>query len=97
MGGGADAVEVAVVEAVQAGGEPFVALVAEHELQDAGEVVEVLAGMPDIDDLGGLGELAGGDVPDPGGAVADDVSWRMWCAPRRMPSASTRSANVAAR
>ena len=61
-----------MVEVVQAGGEPFVALVAEHELQDAGEVVEVLAGMPDTGDLGGLGELAGGDVPDPGGAVADD-------------------------
>jgi len=25
-----------------------------------------------VDDLGGLGELAGGDVPDPGGPVAQD-------------------------
>ena len=71
-GGGADAVDVAVVEVLQAGGEPVVFAVAEHELQEAGEVVQVLAGVEQVHDLGGLGELGGGDVPDPGGAVAED-------------------------
>ena len=61
-----------MVEVLQAGGEPFVFLVAEHELQEAGEVVQVLAGVEQVHDLGGLGELAAGDVPDPGGAVAED-------------------------
>ena len=32
----------------------------------------MLAGVEQVDDLGGLGELGGGDVPDPGGAVAED-------------------------
>jgi hypothetical protein len=34
--------------------------------------VQVLAGVIQVDDLSGLGELGGGDVPDPGCAVADD-------------------------
>jgi hypothetical protein len=34
--------------------------------------VQVLAGVVEADDLGGPGELRGGDVPDPGGAVAED-------------------------
>ena len=34
--------------------------------------MQVLAGVVEVHDLGGLGELGGGDVPDPGGAVADD-------------------------
>ena len=32
----------------------------------------MLAGVVEADDLGGPGELRGGDVPDPGGAVAED-------------------------
>jgi len=63
-GGPADAVDVSVVEVLDAGGEPFVFPVQEHELQEAGEVVQVLAGVVEIDDLGGFGELAAGDVPD---------------------------------
>jgi len=51
-------------------------LVAEHEFQEASEVVQVLAGVVEVNDLGGFGESAGGDVPDPGGAVAQMVSWR---------------------
>ena len=70
--GGLDAVDVAVVEVFEAGGEPFVPAVAEHELQGAGEGVQVLAGVVEVDDLGGLGELVRGDAPDPGGAVAED-------------------------
>jgi hypothetical protein len=34
--------------------------------------VQVLAGVEHVDDLGGLGEVLGGEVPDPGGAVAQD-------------------------
>jgi hypothetical protein len=49
--GGDDAADVAVVEVLQAGGEPFVRAVAEHELQDAGEAVEVLAGVVEVDDI----------------------------------------------
>jgi hypothetical protein len=32
----------------------------------------VLAGVVEVDDAGGLGEGGGGEVPDPGGAVAQD-------------------------
>jgi hypothetical protein len=41
-------------------------------------------------------ELAGGDVPDPGGAVPRMVSCRTWSAPRLIPSAFTRFPNMAA-
>ena len=34
--------------------------------------MQVLAGVVEVHDLGGPGELRGGDVPDPGGAVAQD-------------------------
>ena len=34
--------------------------------------MEVLAGVEQVHDLGGLGKFGGGDVPDPGGAVAED-------------------------
>jgi hypothetical protein len=63
---------VAVVEVLRAGSEPFVLAVAQHELQLAGEVVQVLAGVEQVHDPGGPGKLGGGDVPYPGGAVADD-------------------------
>ncbi len=43
-----------------------------------------------------LGELGCGDVPDPGASSPRMVSWRTWPAPRRMPSAFTRSPNAAA-
>jgi hypothetical protein len=39
-------------------------VVQEHELQQAGEVMQVLAGVVEVDDLSGFGELGGGDVPD---------------------------------
>jgi hypothetical protein len=34
--------------------------------------VQVLAGVPDVHDLGGHGELAASDAPDQGRAVAED-------------------------
>ena len=44
-GGPADAVDVSVIEVPDAGSEPFVLAVQQHELQQAGEVVQVLAGV----------------------------------------------------
>ena len=71
-GGSHDAVGVAVVQVFQPGGEPLVFVVQQHELQEAGQVVDVLAGVVEVDDLGCLGELAAGDAPDPGRAVTED-------------------------
>jgi hypothetical protein len=85
-----------VVQVLHAGGELFVLPVQQHELQGPGEVVEVLAGVVEIHDLGRCGKLGGGDVPDPGCAVAQDGELADMLAPRRMPSAFTRSPNVAA-
>jgi hypothetical protein len=48
--------DVAVVKVVEPGGEPVLALVAEHKFQAAGELVQVLAGVEQ-------GELRG-EVPD---------------------------------
>jgi hypothetical protein len=53
-------------QAGRPGGEPVFAVVAEHELQQPGHLVPVLAGAEQIGDLGGFGELPGGQVPDPG-------------------------------
>jgi hypothetical protein len=39
-------------------------VVAEHELLELCQVVQVLAGVEQINDLGGLGESRGGQVPD---------------------------------
>ena len=47
-------------------------VVAEHEGEQLAEVVQVLAGVVQIDDLGGFGEVLAGQVPDPVRAVAQD-------------------------
>ena len=39
---------------------------------EGGEVVDVLAGVVEVDDLGGGGEQLIGEVPDPDRAVAED-------------------------
>jgi len=39
-------------------------VVAEHEGEQLGEVVQVLAGVVEVDDLGGFGEVLAGQVPD---------------------------------
>jgi hypothetical protein len=46
-----------VVEVLKAGGKPFLLVVAEHELQAAGEVMQVLAGVVEVDDVHGGGYL----------------------------------------
>ena len=62
-GGGDDGLDVAGVELVAAVGEPL-ARVGGDEGEVVRQVGEVLAGVEQVDDLGGLGELAGGNVPD---------------------------------
>ena len=59
-------------QGLEACGEPVVFAVEEHEFEGPGEVVQVLAGMEQVHDLGGLGEFRGGYVPDPGRTVAED-------------------------
>ena len=91
-----DAVDVAAVEVLQAGGEPFLLVVQQHELQPAGKVVDVLAGMVKVGDLGRLRELGGGDARIQAAPSPMMVSWRTWSASRRIPSAFTRSPTAAA-
>ena len=54
--------------------------------------MQVLAGVVQVHDLGGLGELAVAMFQIQAAPSPRMVSWRTWSAPRRMPSASTRSA-----
>ena len=68
-GGGADRGDVTGVELGEPGVQPVLLTVAEHELQQSRQLVQVLAGVVEVDDLGGLGEVPGGEVPDPGRAV----------------------------
>jgi len=58
--------------------------------------VQVLAGVVEVHDLGGLGEVLGGEIPDPGRAVAGNTSWRMRAAPRRRASAAIKIPSSAA-
>ena len=71
-GGGCERVDVAGVELGTALGEPSAAGVAEHEGEGLAEVVQVLAGVIEVHDLGGFGEVLAGQVPDPHCAVAQD-------------------------
>ncbi len=71
--------------------------VAEDAGEVRGEVVQVFAGVVEVHDGGGLGQDRGGQVPDPGRAVAQDdeladVHRRRGGGPRR----ATRVANSAA-
>ena len=64
--------DVAVVESPAAFGDPGGVLVAEDEGEQLAQVVQVLAGVVQVDDLGGFGEVLAGQVPDPVRAVAED-------------------------
>jgi len=58
--------------------------------------VQVLAGVEQVDDLGGLGKMR---VAMPQIQAAPSpmiVNWRIWSAPRRMPSSLTWSPKAAA-
>ncbi|MFZ1412948.1 MAG: hypothetical protein WAS07_15980 [Micropruina sp.] len=46
--------------------------VGQDVVEDLDEVVDVFAGVPVVDDVGGFGEESFGDVPDPLRAVTDD-------------------------
>ena len=41
-------------------------------IEGLGHVAQMLVGVVDVDDFDGAGKLLGGQLPDPGGAVADD-------------------------
>jgi hypothetical protein len=64
--------DVAGVEFGQPLGEPVVAVSGEQPGGQVRKFVHVLAGVEQIDDLGGLGEMLGGEVPEPHRAVAQD-------------------------
>ena len=86
-----------VVLEVAQGSVQLVFLVAEHELEEAGEVVQALAGVAEIDDLGGLGELDGGDVPDSGGDLVARVVARAQAVPRHEAGLAGAGVQVCAR
>ena len=70
--GGADRGNIAVVQVGKPLFKPGLLVVAEHELQQPGQVVQVLPGMEQVHDLGRLGEVPGGQVPDPDGSVTEE-------------------------
>ncbi len=70
--GGQQRADFAVVEFGEAPGEPFVAVAGQQPGGQVCQLMHVLAGVEQVDDLGGLGEMAGGEVPDPRRAVAQD-------------------------
>src|ERR1022692_284720 len=70
-GGGGDRGDVAGAGVGEPGVQPVLLVVAEHELQQFRQVVQVLAGVEHAGDLGGLGEVLAGQVPDPRCAVAE--------------------------
>ena len=70
-GSGGDRFDVAVVQLGEPVSEPGGG-VGDDEREQAGEFVEVFAGVVEVHDLGGFGEALLGEVPDPAGAVAED-------------------------
>ena len=70
-GGGGQGGDVAGVEVGQPGGQPGRVVLAEDGGEEVSQVVQVLAGVAVVDDLGGGGEALPGQVPDPGCAVAE--------------------------
>ena len=51
--------------------QPVVVAVAEDGREPSGQVMQVFAGVVDVDDGGGFGHDRGGQFPDPGRAVAE--------------------------
>ena len=70
--GGEQGGDVAGVEFGEPFGEPVWLAGAQQPGGEGGEVVDVFAGVVEVDDLGGGGEQLIGEVPDPHGAVAED-------------------------
>ena len=62
--GGQQGGDVPGVELGEALGEPVVAVAAEQPGGEGGQLVDVLAGVVEVDDLGGGGEVLAGQVPD---------------------------------
>ena len=72
VAGGDEGGDVAGFEFGEAFGEPVRMALAQQPGGEGGQVVDVLAGVVEVDDLGGGGEQLIGDVPDPHRAVAED-------------------------
>jgi hypothetical protein len=70
-GSAGDRVDVAVVQLVEPLVQPL-GWVGDDEVEQAGEFVQVFAGVEQVHDLGGCGEALLGQVPDPAGPVAQD-------------------------
>jgi len=68
VAGGEQGADVAGVEF----GEPLVAVAGQQPGGQVRQLMHVLAGVKQVDDLGCLGEMRGGEVPDPRRAVAQD-------------------------
>ena len=69
--GGEQVVEAALVEFVAALFAPLGGEVGGGAVDGPGDLEQVLLGVEDVDDLDGAGEVLVGEVPDPGGAVAE--------------------------
>ena len=70
--GGEEVVETALIEIVAALLSPGDGEIGSGAVDGLGGLEEVLLGVEDVDDLGGAGKVFFGEVPDPGGAVAED-------------------------
>ena len=70
--GGEQGGDVPGVEFGEAAGEPVLAVAAQQPGGEGGQLVDVLAGVVEVGDLGGGGEVLIGQVPDPGRAVTED-------------------------
>ena len=69
--GGEDVVDATAVEFLAALFAPLVGEVGAGTEDGLGGLEQMLLGVPDVDDLDGAGEVLFGEVPDPGGAVAE--------------------------
>src|ERR1019366_5286668 len=65
-----DAVDVAGVEFVVALPSPLLGQFAIGAINGLGDIAQMLLGMESVHDLDGVGEVFSGQVPDPGGAIA---------------------------
>jgi hypothetical protein len=95
-GGGGEGADVAAVQLGEPLGEPFLAMGAEHEFQQPGQVVQVLAGVVEAGDLGGFGECRPARFQIRTAPSPRTGSWRTWPAPRRRAPAAISVPNLAA-
>ncbi len=73
---------------LQAAGEPVRLAVAQQPGRQRGELVDVLAGVVQVNDLSRCGEQLIGKVPDHAAPSPSTTSWLMRSLPRRRVSAA---------